>query len=70
MSETPATRASQAPCAPQTPAPATGEGLGPDRPPQGHTAPRLIDWTAIARTLRDAVKRAQRPDPEEYEPHA
>ena len=70
MTEEPAPRAPHAPHATQTPAPARGEGPESDRPPQGHTAPRPIDWTAIARTLRDAVKRAQRPDPEECEPHA
>ena len=40
MTEEPARRAPQAPQAPQTPAPSRGEGAGPDRPPQGHTALR------------------------------
>jgi hypothetical protein len=41
VTEEPATRAPQAPQATQTPAPAHGEGPGPDRPPQGDTGPRV-----------------------------
>lgn len=39
MTEEPAPRAPHAPHATHTPAPSRGEGPGPDRPPQGHTAP-------------------------------
>ena len=63
MTEEPAPRAPQAPHATQTPAPARGEGPGPDRPPQGDTALRdriasAIGSTMILRTSVDEIAEA------------
>jgi hypothetical protein len=58
VTEEPAPRAPHAPSAPQTPAPVRGEGSGPDKPPQGHTALRERIAEAL-RTERWGSKNAQ-----------